>query len=322
MYFSFGCVIEFWIPEMESEFITGKRLVAPRRVSWVEVFSLSVVAHGLVVGLGLVAFLGLNPESPANVETQQKNKGEAICFWDEGSTEKKVNPVREFPSKRIPESNSDLVPFTIQMSPIGLAEKFAPVGGPVPEGRAISMSPGQAPPGAGSWFDSRQLPEKSAWLIDCSLSMGIHSHFAKAHEQLLFSLDQMGPQSKARVWAFAKYPREIAGTGDWSFWTPARRQAAALDLGNTVPAGSTDLATALRVVIATNPDLIQILTDEDQLSERDLVSLRRLQSRQAKPMPRIRVVVKTRPRTETPLQTFCRQAGCSYQVIPASGDLR
>jgi len=307
---------------MELEFTTGKSPPPRRRVSWVEVFSLSVVAHGLVVGLGMVVFLGLNHDSPGDLEQQPKNGGEAICFWDEVSQEKRVNPVRNIQTKAMPENNSDLVPFTIQMSPIGLAEKFAPVGGMAPEGGVIAANPGAARQAAATWFDSRQLPEKSAWLIDCSLSMGIHSHFSKAQQQLLVSLDQLSPLSKARVWAFAKYPREIAGTGDWSVWTPARRQVASLDLDNTVPGGNTELATALRVVIATNPDLIQILTDEDQLSEKDLLSLRRFQSRQAKPMPRIRVVVMTRPRAETPLQLFCRQAGCSYQIVPASGDLR
>ncbi|MFM8931879.1 MAG: hypothetical protein ACKOS8_08405, partial [Gemmataceae bacterium] len=304
---------------MELEFPAPKMPSPPRRISWVEVFSLSAVAHGLVVGIGLVVWMGLNSEMVGDANNQGKIRGEAVCFWDEASQEKRSEPVLKKNSNGSQETNSDLVPFTIQMSPIGLAERFAPIGGVPVGGGHLTKEPEFGKHPAKTWFDSHQLPEKTAWLIDCSLSMGIHSHFAKAHRQLQVSLAGLGPESKARVWSFAKYPREIAGTGDWSLWTPARSRMAALDLENTVPAGNTDLASALRVVIATNPDLIQILTDEDQLSERDLASLRRFQSRQATPRPSMRVIVRTSPGKETPLHSICRLAGCSYQVISGSG---
>lgn len=311
-----------WNRSMDLEFHPQKATPASRQVSWVEVFSLSAVGHGLLIGMVLIVWLGLNPERSSHSGTREKISGETICFWEEGSHQKPVEPNRKNPFQELKASNADLVPFTIQMSPIGLAERFAPtaeVGNANLNNFVIPESGGD---GARTWFDCRQLPEKTAWLIDCSLSMGIHSHFTKAHRHLQFSLGQTSAQSKARLWAFAKYPREIAGTGDWSCWTPERRRLAASDLESTVPAGNTDLASALRVVLGTNPDLIQILTDEDHLSEKDLASLRRLQSRHAKPMPRMRVVVLTNPANETPLQVFCRQAGCSYQVITGSGNPR
>lgn len=285
-----------------------------QRYSWVELFSLSAVFHGLLVGLAFVLWIVWEPGNGQDQPVPDVSKGHPVCFWDD-SKESQSDLVLVAP-KALSAPSSDTVPFTVQMSPIGLAERGGPASGePASSGH---NAPVMNRKGQGNWMDSGQLPEKTAWLLDCSLSMGIHAQFLQAQNQLLCALEQVRSPGKVRVWAFAQFAREVSGTGGWAVWTSERNRSARADLAGLAPAGTTDLAGALRTVMATNPDLIQIITDEDLLSDRDLAGLRRLQNRLAKPMPRLRVVVLTKPAGETPLQIFCRQAGCSYRVVPMS----
>jgi hypothetical protein len=307
------CGNRFLVLTMELDHLPkGGRL--RQRYSWIELFSLSAVFHGLVVGLAFVLWIVWESGTGQGQPILMSGKGHAVCFWDDSKASESDNALAA--SKVSSKQSSDTVPFTVQMSPIGLAERAGPTS-IMPESGAPSSSL-MSLRGQGNWLDSAQLPEKTAWLIDCSLSMGIHAQFLQAQNQLLSALEQGNTLGKVRVWSFAQFAREVSGTGGWAMWTPDRHRCARADLAGVAPSGNTDLAGALRTVLATNPDLIQIITDEDLLSDRELAGLRRLQNRQAKPMPRLRVVVLTKPAGETPLQIFCRQAGCSYRVAPSS----
>ncbi len=301
---------------MEFSFVSTSKKTSPK-YSWVELFSISAVLHGFLVGVGAIIWVLFEGGRIETGEVGNKSGNSLVCFWDEpkGEGAHKDRLVAESSSKE----TADLVPFTIQMSAIGIAERFAP----------RAENPFSGSPGANifgstlgstrtrGWFDSSQLPDQSAWLIDCSLSMGIHSQFEIAKSELLGALSETDPGTRVRVWGFAQQARELGATGGWSTWTPDRHKITQVELAQLSPVGSTDLAAALRAVFLTNPAVVQVLTDEDQLSHQELNGLLRLQGRMSKSMPRLRVVVLNQPKGETPLQQWCRQAGCSYKVVEA-----
>lgn len=279
------------------------------KTSWVELFSLSAVFHGLVIGVVAIGW-GLMDITQGGLPCPKIAGESSVCFWDDTPIGEKL--IRAGPVGVSGLASADLVPFTIQLSPIALGDHFFHnVRDLRPDPRASLFEKTSDSEPTRNWFGTKARPVRTAWVVDSSLSMGINRQFVRASQDLLAALN--GSELETRVWLFAQKAIELAGIPDgWHSWSPYREAILSQELTSWIPAGGTDLPGAIRTVLGADPAVVHLLTDDDNLSQKEWDAVLRIHGRTSKAMPRFHVVVLKESILETPLKRWCRQGGCTY----------
>ena len=116
------------------------------------------------------------------------------------------------------------------------------------------------------------------YVLDRSMSMGIHGALARAHREVLASLRRLGPTTRFQVIAYNRVAEPLHINGQYGLLPSdedtLRQVAEAVSALRA--AGGTDHGRALRRAITFHPDLIYFLTDADDVSLVDVKTVTRL----------------------------------------------
>jgi hypothetical protein len=179
-------------------------------------------------------------------------------------------------------------------------------------------SPGGEVPGG--LLDVPPAARSVVYLLDRSLSMGESDALARARGELIASLRRLPPATRFQVIPYNRQAEPLRVLGqvgllpaDEDAVREAERQVTALPAS-----GSTDHARALLRGLALRPDVLFLLTDADDLSDRDVrdVTLRN-QGRTA-----IHAVELSRRagRADSPLRRLAAANRGTYRCVPPGGE--
>jgi hypothetical protein len=120
---------------------------------------------------------------------------------------------------------------------------------------------------AGSMFSLPPAASSVVYVLDRSVSMGVHNKLDLACHELLASLRRLPASARFQVIAYntSAEPLAIGGRIDLLPVEPAVLAEVASTLHNLVAAGGTDHVQALRRGLALHPDVLFFVTDADDL---------------------------------------------------------
>lgn len=237
---------------------------------------LSLVAHA-----ALVALLCYLPQrTPTrNPHALQPTSGHKLALSLAGPQRR-----RPAPPRRIDPDDWNIDAESPRLIPVP-ASPIQPVGFSTPESSAGNAPGSGDGPGIGSApapLGSSLLPvsarvKRIVYLLDRSISMGPGGGLDRARTELARSLRALPPDSRFQILAYnrAVVPLVRSASGLVVADTPHLAQAlnALEELSAT---GSTDHVAALRQALALRPELLFLLTDADNLQDRDVSTLTRL----------------------------------------------
>lgn len=149
----------------------------------------------------------------------------------------------------------------------------SPPGGGAPEMTGPGSGVGLAPaPTGSSLLPVPKRIHKIVYLLDCSMSMGQRGALDRAIAELKLSLRALPPETLFQVFAYNRLvtPLAPAPAGLVSA-APDRVALAAVALDDLGASGQTDHVAALRRGLALRPDVLFLLTDAADLTERDVL---------------------------------------------------
>jgi hypothetical protein len=190
------------------------------------------------------------------------------------------------PSSR-PRGDKSPVPVNWAEAPIAAAEKpnaptsiaapaISQAAGGQPGARVQALGRGSdngsGPAGRGqgrttSFFQIHTNAMTIVYVIDRSMSMGLHGLLEAAKKELLLSLEQLPESARFQVVVYNRqaWPLPIHGQTALAAATPANKREVARFLGTLFAEGSTDHVHAIREALRLQPDVIFVLTDADEL---------------------------------------------------------
>lgn len=119
------------------------------------------------------------------------------------------------------------------------------------------------------------------YVVDRSVSMGLHGALALARREVIASLRRLPPTARFQIIAYNREAEPLAIDGRAGMLAPdentLRQTADALSALRA--AGGTDDGRALRCGIAFHPDILYFLTDADDVSLDDVRTVTRLNNR-------------------------------------------
>jgi hypothetical protein len=109
--------------------------------------------------------------------------------------------------------------------------------------------------------------QASVYVIDRSMSMGLHGALELARKELLASLASLPETARFQVIAYNRSaePLRLDGHADLLPASAENRRRAAAAIEELLPEGSTEHVQALKRALALQPDVIFFLTDADDL---------------------------------------------------------
>ncbi len=190
--------------------------------------------------------------------------------------------------------------------PVGRRHRGATGDGPDGEPAAARPALLQAPPAARS----------VVYVLDRSLSMGLNGALARARRETLAGLARLPEGACFQVILYNRQAEPLR-VGGRSGLLPAdgpTREAVARELDRVAAAGNTDHARALRQGLLLRPDVLFLVTDADDLSDRDVLEVTRLNAGRTA----IHAVELTRGRDDAdgPLRRLAALNGGTCRRVP------
>jgi hypothetical protein len=163
-----------------------------------------------------------------------------------------------------------------------------------------------------TFFSVAAQGKSVVYVIDRSSSIG-DERFDRAREQVIASLRQLPPDARFQVIAYDKNALPLrVGEGGLAAATLANVEAAAAALAAMRTEGGTDHVRALRLALSLAPDVVFFLTDEDELTAKDVGEIKRLNHERAS----IHALCLVAPlAAETPMRDLARQNRGEFRVV-------
>jgi hypothetical protein len=196
--------------------------------------------------------------------------------------------------------------------------------GPGPTRGASNPGSGDGKPGGGqagagaNWFPPIQQAKSVVYLLDRSLSMGLHHGMSAAQRELLAVLDRMPPSTRFQIIAYNRQIEylgcdPLAGIPQADESTRERVRKALLEVR---PGGSTHHALGLQRGLVFHPEALVLLTDDDELTPREIQEVTYANGGRTS----IHVILfhwRVEPNANTPLRQLAqRNHGTYRQVVP------
>jgi hypothetical protein len=275
---------------------------------------LSLAVHGL---FALVVFFIPGPAPRTSVDACVVNVAPALSLsLAELSTPPATaaTPAREEPefSVVVTEPSSTPVVTTEVRAPTVTAKPAASgpgnAGGNGPAGGS-----GTATGGRPSLLDAPQPARRVVYVIDRSLSMGPSRALNRARHELLNALARLPAGATFQVILYNRRAELLRIDGRSGF-LPAdatTRAAVALALESTTAEGSTDHLLALRQGLVLRPDVLFLVTDAAELTDRDVQEVTRVNAARTA----IHVIELSRHRGDAdgPVRSLALHTGGSYR---------
>jgi hypothetical protein len=151
------------------------------------------------------------------------------------------------------------------------------------------------------------------YLLDRSLSMGVHGALNRARREILTSVASLPRGARFQVIVYNREPQSLQVNAQSGYLAAdeTTRQQLAVELDKIAAAGTTDHGRALRVALQLRPDVIFLVTDADDLSDVEVRNVTRLNNGQAC----INTVELSRNRrsADGPLQRLASSNGGAFQ---------
>ena len=277
---------------------------------------LSLVVHGL-----LALFLFFIPGPVRRVAFD-------ACFVDDrpgvslslADLSARPSPPAAGPSEE--EQEYKVVDAGPSASPAAPIEVPAPVIVGRPNGAASTGTGGTDADGTGppsgtrpSLLDAPRQARRVVYVLDRSLSMGPSRALSRARLELLDALARLpaGATFQVILYNLRAEPLRIGGRSGYLPADEPTRAAVAEVLERTAATGSTNHVNALRQGLFLRPDVLFLVTDADELSERDVQEVIRVNSARTA----IHVIELSRRRADSggPLSRLATLTGGSFRRV-------
>jgi hypothetical protein len=200
--------------------------------------------------------------------------------------------------------------------PAGPIDDQAPVIVGRPNGAGGSDAGSGTPAGGRpSLLDAPRQARRVVYVLDRSLSMGPSRALGRARRELLSALARLpaGASFQVVLYNLRAEPLRIDGQSGYLPADEPTRAAVARALERTAATGSTNHVNALRQGLYLHPDVLFLVTDADELSERDVQEVVRINSARTA----IHVIELSRRRADAggPLCRLAALTGGSFRRV-------
>ena len=146
-----------------------------------------------------------------------------------------------------------------------------------PASATTSGAPGVPTPARPSVLQAPRSARSVVYVLDRSLSMGPDGALDRARRELLASLDQLPAGTRFQVILYNRQaePLRVAAQSGFLQADQPTRAEVARQLASVPAAGNTDHLRALRRGLLLQPDVLFLITDADELSDRDVLEATR-----------------------------------------------
>jgi hypothetical protein len=275
---------------------------------------LSVGAHALVL-LGLSFWRTEVRERSLSIETAVLADPEAMHLGLAGSDEERSFDIRVVEPVQPPPAASTPAPV---VSPP--AQPLANSGPPAPAASGPTPNPGHAGgtgPGS-SFFPARLQARSVVFVVDWSVSMGLHGLLDRARRELFACLDQLAPPARFQVILYNRTaePLRLLGSQQLAPISAGVREEVRRIVHETPASGGTSTVAALRRGLAFRPEVLFLVTDGDDVQPADLRAIVA-----ANPHGTIihTIELGSTPSAESPLAQLARVSHGTHRFVTVGG---
>jgi hypothetical protein len=196
---------------------------------------------------------------------------------------------------------------------------------PVLAAPVVAVGRGGAPPGVAtasatgghaSLLQASPAARTVVYVLDRSLSMGPEGALVRARQEVLASLARLAPGTSFQVILYNRQcePLRIGGKSGFLEADESTRAALARELQRIAASGNTDHFRALQKGLLLRADVLYLVTDSDDLSDQDVLTL----TRQNAGRTAIHAVELSRRRADvdSPLRRLTTLNGGTFCCVP------
>jgi hypothetical protein len=182
-------------------------------------------------------------------------------------------------------------------------------------GGAPGAGSGAGPSGAGGLFAVPPGTQRVVYVIDHSVSMGLHGSLRRALHELLDSLRRLPDGTQFQVVLYNQRPEilYIHHSFYLAALDAAAREEVARAVANLTATGSSNHRGALEQALKFQPDVLYLVTDGAELSEAEVLALTRLNQRPTA-IHAVELTRRGRP-ADSPLYRLARLNRGTYRVL-------
>ncbi len=288
-----------------------------RRVAWAVLLSLGL--HGLIVlAMWLAPVKVAAPPAAVADPTQVAEDYPALGLDDA--------PPPVYTPPLPPKRDAAVKPASFEVKIVDPPPSPGAAAGGPPEpivvgtATGVAGAPGGMGDGPGDGGAPCALPvgkdaKTVVYVVDRSMSMGLHGALARARREVLASLRRLPPGARFQVIAYNREAAPLAINGRSGLLDADEdtlRQA--VDAVSALrAAGATDDGLALRRALALHPDVLYFLTDADDVSPDDVRTATRLNDHHA--VIHAVEVGASSSRPDSPLRKLAADNGGTYQRL-------
>jgi hypothetical protein len=276
---------------------------------------LSLAVHGL---FALVVFFIPGPAPRTSVDACVVDVGPALSLsLAEFSTAPAPPAAAAAPGGK--ESEFKVVVTEPSSAPVVTTDFQAPIVTARPAASGPGNASGNDPAGGsgtaagGRLLDAPRPARRVVYVIDRSLSMGPSRALKRARQELLNALARLPAGATFQVILYNRRAEVLRIDGRSGFLPAdaATRAAVALALESTTAEGSTDHLLALRQGLVLRPDVLFLVTDAAELTDRDVQEVIRVNAARTA----IHVIELSRHRGDAdgPVRSLALHTGGSYR---------
>jgi hypothetical protein len=168
--------------------------------------------------------------------------------------------------------------------------------------------------GTAGFFSAAVSARSVVYVVDRSLSMGLHGALDRVRQELTASLERLPAHVAVEVVVYNREALALAGDGLQPA-SPARKHFFLTRLEEIDPEGGTDHLSALRQAILLAPDVVFFLTDADDLTPELVRAVTRL-NRGRSAIHVFELFPASREEERGPLRELARCNGGRYHAVP------
>ena len=258
-----------------------------RKARWAVAVLLSLGLHGLFL-FGLCQVPASQPLAPADADsTQTASEDDFTLTLDDAQP-----PLQRIAPKPKARDGGPILQasFDVRMAAPAPAVPAPPPGplGTAGPGAAATGTKVAGPVGADGPNDGGPCAlhvgptaRTVVYVVDRSVSMGLHGALARARREVLASIRRLPPATRFQIIPYNREAEPLAVNGHAGLLAPDENTLRQVDesLAALRAAGGTDDGLALRRAIAFHPDVLYFLTDADDVSLDDVRVVTRLNDR-------------------------------------------
>jgi hypothetical protein len=158
------------------------------------------------------------------------------------------------------------------------------------------------------------------YVVDRSASMGLNGAWARACREVRASLSRLPAGTRFQVIPYNRQaePLVLQGSLDLAASGPAAPDEVTRALDALHPGGSTDHARALRRGLAFRPDFLFLLTDADDLGEKEVASVTTFNQRRTA-IHTVELSRRQHTRPDSPLARLAADNRGTYRRVSPDG---